>query len=72
MINRTDIQNKLNGNQGDYITLSGVLSGLLENVEPVDFSMEVTADADDEISKLQGMNLRKVVLVTMRLKKTLT
>lgn len=49
MINRTDIQNKLNGNQGDYITLSGVLSGLLENVEPVDFSMEVTADADDEI-----------------------
>ena len=31
MINRTDIQNKLNGNQGDYITLSGVLSGLLEN-----------------------------------------
>ena len=30
MINRTDIQNKLNGNQGDYITLSGVLSGLLE------------------------------------------
>lgn len=48
MINRTDIQNKLNGNLGECITLSGVLGGLLENVEPVDFSMEVTADADDE------------------------
>lgn len=48
MINRTDIQNKLNGNLGEYITLSGILGGLLENVEPVDFSMEVTADADDE------------------------
>lgn len=48
MIIRTDIQNKLNGNLGEDITLSGVLSGLLENIEPVDFSMEVTADADDE------------------------
>lgn len=49
MINRTDIQNKLDGNLGEDITLSGVLNGLLENVEAVDFSMEVTIDADDEI-----------------------
>lgn len=49
MINRTDIQNKLNGNQGEHITLSGILGELLENVEPVDFSMEATADTDDEI-----------------------
>lgn len=49
MINRTDIQNKLNGNLGEHITLSGILGELLENVEPVDFSMEATADTDDEI-----------------------
>lgn len=49
MINRTDIHNKLNGNLGEYITLSGVLGGLLENVESVDFGTEVTVDVDDKI-----------------------
>ena len=49
MINRTDIQNRLNSNLGGYITLSGVLSGLLESVESVDFSAEMVADTNDEI-----------------------
>lgn len=49
MINRTDIQNKLNDNPEGHITLSGILGELLENVEPVDFSMEMAVDTDDEI-----------------------
>lgn len=49
MIKRTDIQNKLNDNLGEHITLSRILGELLENFDPVDFSMEATADTDDEI-----------------------
>ena len=49
MINRTDIQNRLNGNLGEFITLSGILDGLLEHVESTDFGMETKAEADDKV-----------------------
>lgn len=48
MINRTEIHNKMNGALEGYITLSGVLDGLLADVEPIEFEACSETEAGEE------------------------